>query len=614
MISQRWSSPVRLGAPLVAALVSALAGCANAGGNTFAPPPLSSSSSSTGVSVGGGNDAGANLSALGSDASLGGIGDASSIVSSSSTFTGPLAGPFTDFPSTPVLDMPDGGGAAAPANAPQLFGPASQGAMSGGPCLLEPEVGSIYPNNWLRPRFAWIGPSGANLFELRLHVNNQTNDLVVYTTATQWTMPKTMWDALRADSQDVSMTITIRSGQLGGGALSNEALGSSGSVGIAPVGAPGAIVYWAIIGGQSGTGILQGFSVGDETVETVLTGPQVEENAAPAGNRACIGCHAATPDGLGVGFQAEWLGPNGGYNNTIATIGQDASPGGVPSFLSPAAGTELATLAGAPIYSGAHWTTGDRIEILSNTGTLTWVDLEATGANGSGVLPRTLGADAGDLQGATSPTWSHDGSTIVYTSLPTGGIVNGRPANGPMDLYAVSYNAKAGGNATPVAGASDPFNDEFYPAFSPDDQYIAFDKLEGNGGTYDAPGDEIYIVPSGGGKATRLNANDPPACTGASSPGVTNSWPRWSPSAQLVSVLNNTTYYWIVFSSTRPNLGNIGQQAVPQLYISLVTVDPSGNATSYHSLYLWNQPSDEDNHLPAWDVFQIPPVSTTIPR
>jgi len=610
-VKNEWPSSERAGVLLVTALVGTLVGCASAGSNTFAPNGSDAGSSLASISAL--SDATTGLSA--GDASLGELGDASPVGSGGQTFTGPLAGPFTDFPSTPILDMPDGGTGAAPSNSAQLFGPTSQGATTGGPCLIEPEVGSIYPNNWLRPRFAWIAPANANLFELRLHVGNQTNDLVVYTTANQWTMSEAMWEALRADSQDVPMTITVRSGEFSGGTLSGEALGSSGALGIAPVGAPGAIVYWAIVGGMAGTGILEGFSVGDESVETVLTGPQVQENPAPAGNRACIGCHAATPDGLSVGFQAEWLGPNGGYNNSIATIGQDAAPGGIPSYLTPAAGEALGALAGAPIFSAAHWTSGDRIEILSNTGDLTWVDLEATGANVSGLLARSLGADAGDSQGATAPTWSHDGSTIVYTSLPVGGITNGRPGSGPMDLYSVPYNAKAGGNAAPVPGASDPFNDEFYPAFSPDDNYIAFDKLEGNGGTYDAPGDEIYIVPSGGGTATRLNANDPPACTSAISPGVTNSWPRWSPSAQSVAALDNTTYYWVVFSSTRPNLDSIGQQAVPQLYITLITVGTSGNVTTYHSLYLWNQPSSEDNHLPAWDVFQIPPVPPpTTPR
>ncbi len=31
-----------------------------------------------------------------------------------------------------------------------------------------------------------------------------------------------------------------------------------------------------------------------------------------------------------------------------------------------------------------------------------------------------------------------------------------------------------------------------------------------------------------------------------------------------------------------------------------------GQITTYPALYLWNQPSDEANHTPAWDVFKIP--------
>jgi hypothetical protein len=593
-------------------LTAAIAGCATKGGsNTVPAQPGETSGGSTGgpslVSTPSSGDA-----SLSSNPA-----ESPPVANAVPAFTGPLAGPFSDLPSDTVLDMPDGGATPVPSNAAQLFGPSSQGAATGGPCLLEPEVGSLYPNNWLRPRFAWNGANGANLFELRVHADNQTNDLVVYTTQTQWTMPKAMWDALRADSQDVPMTVSIRSGRFDGTKLSAEALGSNGPIGIAPVGAPGSIVYWAIVdykgqSGMGGTGVLEGFSIGDESVVTVLTGPQVQQSAAPAGNRACIGCHAATPDGLGVGFQAEWLGP-GGYNNSIATLGQDASPGGIPSFLTPAAGAELAMLAGAPTYSPGHWTQGDHVEILANTGDLTWVDLEGTGTNVSGVIARSLAAGAGDLHSATAPTWSRSGSTIVYTSVSTatgGSIVNGRPASGPMDLYSVPYNNKAGGNATPLAGASDPATNEYYPAFSPDDEYIAFVNLAGNSQTYNSGGDEMDIVPARGGTATRLDANDPPACSGATSPGVTNSWPRWSPSVQTVAALGNTTYYWIVFSSTRPNLTN-GNYGPPQLYISPVTIDANGVVTTFHSLYLWNQSPTAENHLPAWDVFQIPPVPIT---
>jgi hypothetical protein len=65
------------------------------------------------------------------------------------------------------------------------------------------------------------------------------------------------------------------------------------------------------------------------------------------------------------------------------------------------------------------------------------------------------------------------------------------------------------------------------------------------------------------------------------------------------------TYYWVVFSSTRYPTGPA--QGSPQLFISAVVIDTQGNATTYGSLYLWNQPPGEHNHTPAWDYFQIPP-------
>src|SRR5262245_27182437 len=60
-----------------------------------------------------------------------------------------------DFPA-PVLDN------GAPNAAPTLFGQPDKG--SGGPCLYEPELGSLFPNNWLRPRFRWTALPGQNLF------------------------------------------------------------------------------------------------------------------------------------------------------------------------------------------------------------------------------------------------------------------------------------------------------------------------------------------------------------------------------------------------------------------------------------------------------------------
>ena len=96
-------------------------------------------------------------------------------------------------------------------------------------------------------------------------------------------------------------------------------------------------------------------------------------------------------------------------------------------------------------------------------------------------------------------------------------------------------------------------------------------------------------------ESVRIAANTPPLCTGEVSPGVDNSWPKWSP---LVETKNGKQYYWLTFSSTRSLNGK------PQLYVSAITVE-GDVITTYPALYLWNQPANESNHTPAWDDFQI---------
>ena len=487
-----------------------------------------------------------------------------------------FSGPYSDFPSTAIVDTPDAG-QAAPPNSQQLFGDPDGGAQSGGPCLVEPEINSLYPRNWLRPRFHWIAPGGENLFELRLHAANQVNDLVVYTAQTMWTMPKVMWDALRMHSNDQPMTVTVRGGVYASPNLSNVALGSTGPIGIAPVDAPGAIVYWTTSGGSA----LKGFSIGDETVVPVLTPPQFQEFGA-----TCIGCHTASPDGL----YAE-LSTSNGWNNGIADVEQGKT-GQVPPFLGAAGKAALEHAPrGISTFSPAHWSAGDYTTITTyGDSDLSWVDLGATTGTATGVLART-----GDPRHGAAPTWSHDGSTIVYVS--TNAIVTGRLDNGPADLYSIPYNDRAGGNATPVPGASDPNYEEYYPVYSPDDRLLAYDRIA-SGNMYNNANAEVFVIPSAGGTGTRLAANDPPACTGKTSPGVTNSWPKWAPQATTAS--GGRTFYWVVFSSTRDDAGN------PQLYVTPVVVT-GGTVTTYQALYLWNQPAAENNHTPAWDVFKIPP-------
>ena len=496
---------------------------------------------------------------------------------------GPLA-PSSDFPSAPVVDT------SAPANAPALFGPAGSGNASGGPCIFEPEPDTLYPSNWLRPRFQWNAAAGQNLFELRLHTTAQVSDLVVYTANTSWTMPKAMWTALAADSDSVPITVTVRGAVLNGTTLTGSpSVGSSQPITIAPAAAAGAIVYWTTSGGSS----LKGFSAGDESVVLTLQPAQVQMPTV-GGSVTCFGCHTSTPDGNYAGLTAQ-----GPWGNVLASV-EAATVGAPPPFLGAGA---LATLdsnspLGIQTYSKAHWTTGDHVMVTpfgdSPSNNLAWVDLEATTSGQGtsyGFFTRT--GDTGDVG---APTWSHDGKTVVYVS--TNAELTGRLDNGFAKLYSVPYNARQGGTASPISGASDATFEQYYPSFSPDDAFLAFNRIPLGNQMYNQALAEVFVIPAAGGTATRLAANDPPTCSGKTSPGITNSWPKWSP--QAVTASDGKTYYWLIFSSTRDPMGN------PQLYITGVVVD-GATVTTHGALYLWNQPSAENNHTPAWDYFMIPP-------
>jgi hypothetical protein len=516
----------------------------------------------------------------------GGSGGVGLMLTSGATGSGGPVGPFSDFPSTPVVDP------SAPANAGTLFGAADAGSSSGGPCLYEPEPDTLYPNNWLRPRFSWNAGTGENLFELRLHTAAETNDLVVYTANLTWTMPLAMWTALATDVQGAPITVTITGAELAGTTLmGTPSVGSSETITIAPAPAAGSIVYWTTTNTE-----LKGFSAGDESVALVLQPSQVTMPTVGAAV-SCIGCHTATPDGIYAGFTAQEP-----WSNVLASV-EAATVGTPPPFLGKGA---LATLTtqdplGIQTYSQAHWTTGDHVMITpwndSPGNDLAWIDLEAT-TSGMGTSYGFL-ARTGDTNDVGTPTWSHDGNTIVYVSNNC--ELTGRLNQGFGHLYSVPYNNRKGGTATHIStGVADVNNNEYYPAFSPDDTFLAFNEIPVGGQMYSAPAAEVFVMPAAGGTATRLAANDPPACLGKTSPGITNSWPKWAPQ---VTTVGTKSYYWLIFSSERDAAG------IPQLYITGVVVDGS-TVQTYGALYLWNQPDDEHNHTPAWDFFMIPPPPT----
>ncbi len=447
---------------------------------------------------------------------------------------------------------------------------------------MEPQDGALFPNNWLRPRFRVRTPdlSKQYIYEIRLHATSEANDLLVYTTDRSWSMPKEMWQALAHHVVDQPITMSIRSAEYDGDHLvTAPAMGTIGTFAIAPVPAEGTLVYWTSRGNT-----LKGFAVGDESVGLVLQPSQT--------TGLCVGCHASTPDGRFIGHEVSDSATSG-LPARVEFHSGNGQATALP-FLTDAAKALLSRENQlTPSFTKAHWQPGDSLAFSLYLDEIIWTDLETTSMDqgiGWGVLARS-----GDLKKPFSFAISHDGTRVAYASSDL--TKYGTQTEGESDIHVIPYADRAGGTSLPLEGANHPSFSEYYPTFSPDDKFIAFARIPAGQSSKHNPLAELEIIPSTGGSAIRLDANDPPACSGAVSPGVTNSWPRWAPQQWTAG---GRTYYWLVFSSRRTEWN------MPQLYVAGVVVSGASVAT-HAAIHLWNQPQDEANHMPSWDLLQIRP-------
>lgn len=188
----------------------------------------------------------------------------------------------------------------------------------------------------------------------------------------------------------------------------------------------------------------------------------------------------------------------------------------------------------------------------------------------SGASMPLLGAsDPGVIE--TMPAWSPDGSTIAFVRAH--GEVRGYALAVPSDIYTVPAT---GGVATLLPGAGNGgFN--YYPAYSPDGRWLAFTRHTTGSSTRADPQAEIYIVPTQGGEARRLAAND--LSSGQPLTGVSNSWPTWSPDGRFLAF------------NTKRNGG--------QFDIYIAPIDPDGNSGAARPLSGAARP-DRFEHLPQW--------------
>lgn len=589
-----------------------------------------------------------------------------------------LCDPCEDFPPAPILVE------GAPTNAPALFGDPSNVNTSAGPCIAEPPDGALLPWNWLRPRVRWTGNS--DVYEVRIKTARQRNELVAYTTKSEYYVPGEIWSGddkggsqgLARNNYEEDIVVTVRGVGSGGGVP----VGSSVTFRTAAIDAGGSMVYWANVQSQTSelpadgdkAGWLMGFSVGDEGVVEALRVLDVDMQsrtyAAQQKAVACIGCHTATPDGDAVTFTGFWP-----WNGAIAAV-TEMERGQMPAYVTPSGLTALQQMwLGAWTFSRGQWRDGWRIAVASyGASTLGWPDGDQNKTNRDNLLWMNIAAAdpavvptqdwevrqnwapaaqgkalgiinrSGDNRAALMPDFANAGTHIAYTSSASS--LDGRIGEiNDTDIWTVPFNDGAGGQATPLDGAAQTGVAEYYPNYSADDRFVAFNRIASvssitragaqgfENHLYYRPESEIWVVPTvaefsaaegevSAGKAIRLRANDPDRCGGKTSPGVLNSWAKFSP---RVNEVQNKTYYWLIFSTTRdtPNDRRAAisdpryapvETLYSRLFMAAFTVE-GGKVKTYPAVYLWNQDESSNNLTPAWDEFKIPEVPPpVIPR
>jgi hypothetical protein len=495
------------------------------------------------------------------------------------------AHPCDDFPSAPILDsagMPPESAQALAA----LFGSADAGTTAGGPCLVEPANGALYPNNWLRPRVYWLSTSSSpTVFEVRVHSDVETDDLVVYTTNNYYALSESLWETIAKGSPNdagllstghlvgASLAFTVRAEGTGG---APPTISSTATITIAPAIAAGALVYWATadFDNSATNTTLQGFHVGDEGTSTALTSAQVAQpvRATPISGADlstqfqqvyCIGCHSASPDGDYVAFNAQWPWPialasiqatNAGAqppwlaNGAIQNLSPDLD-GLYNTYYAPPAVNQI--MLGMSTFSPAHYTTGDRMLVSSIGASWNSTSLTDPGA-GTGVVSDLAWFNL-EWNDATTMV---DGG-VVATGLPVATPCTlPSPAPNPSQPCIPAPSSTNGGWG--IVQRQGDSNSAGSPSWSHDidgqTDYIAYSST--NVGTKDGRMDcstapsctsDVFIVPYGGGAPGAGGAGGvAKGLPGASDSQYNEYYPTWSPDDKLLAfnrVPVNTSMY-----------------------------------------------------------------------
>lgn len=534
-----------------------------------------------------------------------------------------------------------------------------------------PAIKVVYPNNGVLvpPNMnvisvQWTPFGGYKTFEVDF-ANSVTDTRVITKCATQTMdtsqpvqasggcdleLPQAAWTLLTgANRGGAPVVVTVRGSTDGTCATKSQ---DSIKMSFATEDLLGAIYYWKSTVTSNGTG----GQIWEKNFGDMVPEKQVTGTAGSALSASCNGCHVLSRDGQRMVVYSDDDDSDDEYSDVLGSLidmGANVVVGGTGGGRVP--GTQPP---GFSTISPTHtsYLTSDG---LGTAPTNNFVLYNGNTAATTGTI--TFGA-AGDRP--TMPDWSPDGKEVVYVlpnkvaSWDTGGFNfgGGRADDDHMfggSLYKLPYNGN-GQFGTPAVFLQSAGENNYYPSFSPDGQYIVFDRapastavsaIDGCNGSsphvtcpndsFSNPAARLMLVTNvNNAKVIDLqNANGSPA---AGPLPLSNSWPRWSP---FVQTYKGGRLLWVAFSSTRDygllvrnhlagmyqcypadsyqlaggahhsTFDPLCQQ--PKLWMAAINLSESpGTDPSFPAFYLPFQDITTHNHTPQWtqQVVTMPPV------
>lgn len=458
-----------------------------------------------------------------------------------------------------------------PADVPAVFTLAGVGADPvRTPSITYPEPFSLVPRDFPAPEVSFAPFASHNV--CRLQADGPGVDLEYFVSTnglTAFENPRAMidtptWGRILTSNQGITVVFQVACAEVAQVGGASQIVGGSIyesapiTYTVEPFGVGGRIIYFS------------GSIAGLWRIEMGSLTPQADPWVGPAPAFAfqtpgCVGCHSLAPNGAEMA-----------YTSGNSQFGVFNTLGGVPTVSTGLAGVGDAEW--TAIHPSGRWVIG-----LTVTGTLVLYDA----ATGQSVTPVP---SAGGRTLTTQPFWSPQGDALVFvaTNQMAGGVhdvFNGEIWTVP---FTPTVGAPAFGTPTQIVSAQNGSN--FYPAYSPDGQWLVFSQAP-NGASYDNAGARAQLIAANGagGVVDLGRANQ-------GRPNNFNSWPRWAPATQGGK-------YWIVYSSKRPYppLNGTGPQ---QLWVS--QIDPSRLPADPSSPGVWlpGQEAFAGNLTAEWSTSQ----------